>query len=54
MSGNFFNTNCDAVDYSTAHNLSYLVAGLNNFIIVCGFLEKKFLEVSLKNLATWV
>jgi hypothetical protein len=29
-SGNFFNANCDAVDYSTAHIISYLVAGLNN------------------------
>jgi hypothetical protein len=28
-SRNFFNTNCD-VDYSTAHVLSYLVAGLND------------------------
>jgi hypothetical protein len=28
-SGSFFNTNCDA-DYSTAHILSYLVAGLND------------------------
>jgi hypothetical protein len=28
-SGNFFNTNCD-VDYSTAHILSYLGAGLND------------------------
>jgi hypothetical protein len=26
-SGSFFNTNCDVVDYSTAHILSYLVAG---------------------------
>jgi hypothetical protein len=30
MSGNFFNTNRDAVDYSTAHILTYLVAGLND------------------------
>jgi hypothetical protein len=29
-SGNFFNTDCDVVDYSTAHILSYLVAGLND------------------------
>jgi hypothetical protein len=29
MSGNFFNMNSD-VDYSTAHILSYLVAGLND------------------------
>jgi D-ribose pyranose/furanose isomerase RbsD len=25
-----FNKNCDVVDYSTAHILSYLVAGLND------------------------
>jgi hypothetical protein len=30
MSGNFFNTNCDAVDYSIAHTLSYLVADLTD------------------------
>jgi hypothetical protein len=30
MCGNFFNTNCDLVDYSTAHILSYLAAGLND------------------------
>jgi hypothetical protein len=29
-SGNFFNTNSDDVDYSTAHIVSYLVAGLND------------------------
>jgi hypothetical protein len=29
-SGNFFNTNCDVADHSTAHILSYLVAGLND------------------------
>jgi hypothetical protein len=29
MSGNFFNTNCD-VDCSTAHILSYLIAGLTD------------------------
>jgi hypothetical protein len=29
-SGNFFNMNCDVVDYSTAHILSYLFAGLND------------------------
>jgi hypothetical protein len=29
-SGNFFNTNCDVVDYSMAHILSYLVAGVHN------------------------
>jgi hypothetical protein len=28
--GKFFNTNCDVVDYSMAHTLSYLVAGLND------------------------
>jgi hypothetical protein len=27
--GKLLNTNCDVVDYSTAHLLSYLVAGLN-------------------------
>jgi hypothetical protein len=30
-SGNFFNTNCDVVDYSTTHILSYLVF----FYLVC-------------------
>jgi hypothetical protein len=30
MSGNFFKTNCDGVNYSAAHILSYLVAGLND------------------------
>jgi hypothetical protein len=29
-SGNFFSTNCGAVDYATAHILSYPVAGLND------------------------
>jgi hypothetical protein len=29
-SGNFFNMNCDADDYSMAHIISYLVAGLND------------------------
>jgi hypothetical protein len=29
-SGNSFNTNCDVVDYSTAHILSYLVVCLND------------------------
>jgi hypothetical protein len=29
-SGNFFNTNCDVVDYSVAHILSYLMAGLHD------------------------
>jgi hypothetical protein len=28
MSGNFFNMNRDTADYSTAHILSYIVAGL--------------------------
>jgi hypothetical protein len=30
ISGNFFNANCDDVDYSVAHIFSYLVAGLND------------------------
>jgi hypothetical protein len=30
MPGNFFHMNCDAVDYSTANILSYLVAGPND------------------------
>jgi hypothetical protein len=46
MSGSFFTTNFDVVDYSTAHILSYLVAGLNdndlNSIIVCGFFREIF------------
>jgi hypothetical protein len=29
-SGNFFNTDCDDVDYPTVHILSHLVAGLND------------------------
>jgi hypothetical protein len=29
-SGNFFDMNYDDVDYSTAHIISYLVAGLND------------------------
>jgi hypothetical protein len=29
-SGNFFNTNFDIVEYSTAHVLSYLVADLSD------------------------
>jgi hypothetical protein len=29
-SGKFFNIDCDVVDYSMAHILSYLVAGLND------------------------
>jgi hypothetical protein len=29
-SGNFFNKNCDVVEYSTAHILRYLVADLND------------------------
>jgi hypothetical protein len=29
-SGNFFNTDCDAVDYLTAQILSYLTADLND------------------------
>jgi hypothetical protein len=31
--GNFFNTNCDIVDYLTAHIPSYLVAGLNGLVL---------------------
>jgi hypothetical protein len=30
MPGNFFNMNCSVVDYSTAHILHYLIAGLND------------------------
>jgi hypothetical protein len=41
-----FNTNCDAVDYSIAHILSYLIAGLMisalSPIIVFGFFRKSF------------
>jgi hypothetical protein len=29
-SGNFINTNRDVFDYSTAHILSYLIAGLSD------------------------
>jgi hypothetical protein len=43
-SGNF-NRNCD-VDYSTAHVLSYLVAGMNYYcsipLLFVTFLEKSF------------
>jgi hypothetical protein len=46
MSGNFFNTNCDVVDYLMAHILSYLAAGLNgqcsHSITVCGIFGKIF------------
>jgi hypothetical protein len=44
-SGNFFNANCDVVDYSTAHILTYLVAGLNELsipLLFVAFLEKSF------------
>jgi hypothetical protein len=50
-SGNFFNMNCDDVDYSTAHTHSYLVAGLNDYRSQFHYCLWLFGEVfSLKNL----
>jgi hypothetical protein len=47
---NFFNTNCDVVDYLMAHIFSYVVAGLNDecskFHYFCSFFRKIF---SLRN-----
>jgi hypothetical protein len=58
-SGSFFSTNCDAVHYSTAHILSYLVAGLNDYCSqfhYCARLlrENLFLKESQKKVVTWV
>jgi hypothetical protein len=58
-SGNFFSMNCAVVDYSMAHILNYLVAGLKisalNSIIVWGFFGKIFsLWNPQKKVVTWV
>jgi uncharacterized Fe-S cluster-containing radical SAM superfamily protein len=58
-SGNFFNTNSDAVDYLMAHIVSYFIAGLND---LCSefhhrlqlFLKNYFLKESTKEVVTWV
>jgi hypothetical protein len=61
MSGNFFNTKYDAVDYLTAHILIYLVAGLNDKcshlsvpLLFAAFGGKFFFKESPNKVVTWV
>jgi hypothetical protein len=58
-SDNFFSTNCDAVDYSMAHILSYPVAGLNDqcsqfHYYLWLFRKIFFLKESPEKVVTWV
>jgi hypothetical protein len=41
---NFFNMNCDAVDYSTAHILSHFVTGLSIFIVLIVWISLALLQ----------
>jgi hypothetical protein len=45
MSGNFYNSNCDVVDYSTAHILSYFVAGLNDLCSQFHYFSEKAAKI---------
>jgi hypothetical protein len=47
MSGNFFNMNCDVVDYSTAHILSYLIAYLSISVAPIVWISLVVLQPSL-------
>jgi hypothetical protein len=58
MCGNFFYMDCD-VDYSTAHILSCLVAGLNDkscqfYYCLLPFQKNLFLKESPKIVVVWV